>query len=111
MSVLWTTFAGGGGLRTHGGAYSPEFIATGLPSDEEITEMVYDAFDIDPLIPYDADLDVEADAGVVTLSGSVPNKRAKHSAGDDAWRVPGVTDVRNNITISPHRRVRTAPKE
>ncbi len=98
-------------MRTHGGGYSPEFIATGLPTDEEITEMVYDAFDIDPLIPYDADLDVEIDAGVVTLSGSVPNKRAKHSAGDDTWWVPGVTDVRNNITISPRRRVRTAPRE
>ncbi len=111
MSVLWTTFGGMGGLRTHGAAYSPEFIATGLPTDEEITEMVYDAFDIDPLIPYDADIDVDVDAGVVTLSGTVPNKHAKHAAGDDAWWIPGVTDLRNNITVSPRRRARTAPKE
>ena len=111
MSTLWTTFGGIGGLRTHGGTYSPEFMATGLPTDEEIAEMIYDTIDIDPLVPYDADIDVEVDAGIVTLTGTVPNKHAKHAVGDDAWWVPGVTDVRNNITVSERRRVKTAPRE
>lgn len=100
-----------GGLRTWGGTYSPQFISTGVPTDEEIEEMVYDAIDSDPLIPYDADIDVEVSAGEVTLSGAVPNKRIKHSAGDDTWWVPGVTDLHNNIEVTGRRRSRTAPAE
>ncbi|MBI4319426.1 MAG: BON domain-containing protein [Chloroflexi bacterium] len=100
-----------GGLRTWGGTYSPQYIATGLPTDEEITEMVYDAIDGDPLIPYDADIDVEVDAGAVTLSGAVPNKDMKHAAGDDVWWVPGVTDVENNLMVTGRRRAKGAPRE
>ncbi|MBI2883078.1 MAG: BON domain-containing protein [Chloroflexi bacterium] len=100
-----------GGLRTWGGTYSPQFAATGMPTDEEIEEMIYDAIDSDPLIPYDADIDVEVDTGVVTLVGTVPNKRVKHAAGDDSWWVPGVVDVRNQIQLSGRRRARTAPIE
>ncbi len=73
--------------------------------------MVYDAMDVDPLIPYDVDIEVNCDAGVVTLAGTVPNKPAKHAAGDDTWWVPGVVDVRNNIQIGGRRRARTAPHE
>jgi hypothetical protein len=100
-----------GGLRTWGGTYSPQFTATGLPTDEEIVEMVYDAIDDDPLIPYDADIDVKCDAGEVTLTGTVPNKRMKHAAGDDAWWVPGVVDVHNQINVSGRRRAKHAPSE
>jgi len=104
---LW----GLGGLRTWGGTYSPQFLSTGVPTDEEIEEMVYDAIDADPLIPYDADINVEVSAGEVTLSGTVPNKRIKHAAGDDVWWVPGVTDVHNELEVSGRRRARTAPRE
>ncbi len=100
-----------GGLRRWGGSYSPQYISTGLPTDEEITEMVYDALDSDPLVPYDADIEVSVDSGVVTLSGTVPNKRVKHSIGDDAWWVPGVVDVRNDVQVGGRRRARSAPKE
>ena len=100
-----------GGLRKWGGAYSPQYAATGLPTDEEITEMVYDAIDADPLIPYDADINVDVDTGSVTLSGTVPNKTIKHAAGDDSWWVPGVTDVKNNLTVSGRRRAKGAPSE
>ena len=61
--AAWAGFGGLGGLRRHGGTYSPQFVATGLPTDEEIAEMVYDAMDVDPLIPYDADINVEVDPG------------------------------------------------
>lgn len=100
-----------GGLRRWGGAYSPQYVATGLPTDEEIEEMVYDAIDADPLIPYDADINVEVDSGVVTLTGTVLNKTEKHAAGDDAWWVPGVVDVKNELKVTGRRRVKTAPPE
>ena len=95
-----------GGLRTWGGTYSPQYLSTGLPTDEEITEMVYDALDDDPLIPWDADIDVDVKAGEVTLTGTVPDKHIKHSAGDDVWWVPGVVDVHNNLTVSGRHRYR-----
>lgn len=108
----WTMPSWGlGGLRTWGGTYSPQFTATGLPTDEEITEMIYDALDDDPIVPYDAPIDIDVSAGVVTLSGTVPNKRVKHAAGDDAWWIPGVVDVRNDIEVGGRRRARTAPRE
>jgi len=106
-SAAW----GLGGLRTWGGTFSSQYTGTGLPTDEEITEMVFDAIDADPLVPYDADIDVVVDSGEVTLTGTVPNKRIKHAAGEDAWWVPGVTDVHNNLTIGGRRRSRSAPKE
>jgi hypothetical protein len=104
--AAWAGFGGLGGLRRHGGTYSPQFVATGLPTDEEITEMIYDAMDVDPLIPYDADINVEVDSGVVTLTGTVPNKRVKAAAGDDAWWVPGVVDVRNELQVTGRHRHR-----
>ncbi len=79
--------------------------------DHEIAEMIYDAMDVDPFIPYDADIDVTCDAGVVVLTGTMTNKRAKHASGDISWGVPGVTDVRNEIKVAGCRRTRTAPKE
>jgi hypothetical protein len=88
-----------GGLRRWGGTYSPQFMLTGLPTDEEIVEMVYDAIDNDPLIPYDADINVDADAGTVTLTGTVMTKQIKHAAGDDAWWIPGVDDVCNELGV------------
>lgn len=103
----WAGNRGLGGLRRSGGTYSPQYTATGLPTDEEITEMVYDTFDDDPLIPYDTDINVDVDAGVVTLSGTVLNKTMKHAAGDDAWWVPGVTDLVNNLRVVGRHRAKT----
>jgi len=105
-----TVYGGLGGLRRHGGTYTQQFLTTGLPTDQEITEMIYDQMDVDPLIPYDADINVDVDAGVVTLTGTVPDKAAKHAAGDDAWWVPGVDDVNNQITVSGRHRYRVRPR-
>ncbi|HEY8477426.1 MAG TPA: BON domain-containing protein, partial [Chloroflexota bacterium] len=49
---------------------------------------------------------VEVDSGVVTLTGTVPNKRVKAAAGDDAWWVPGVVDVRNELQVTGRHRYR-----
>ena|SRR5579884_2183330 len=92
-----------GGARRWGGTYSPQFIMSGLPTDEEIEEMVYDSIDSDPMIPYNANIEVESDAGTVTLRGTVASKAIKHAAGDDAWWIPGVNDVRNEIQVERRR--------
>jgi osmotically-inducible protein OsmY len=42
---------------------------------------------------------VHADAGVVTLTGTVPNRAAVDRAASAAKEVPGVAEVRNNLTI------------
>jgi hyperosmotically inducible protein len=46
---------------------------------------------------------VHADAGVVTLTGTVPNRAAVDRAASAARGVPGVTEVRNNLTIQSDR--------
>lgn len=88
---------------TWGGTYAPPAYFGTAPSDEEIANMIYDALDADPIIPYDSDINVDVTAGVVTLTGTVPSKRIKHAAGDDAWWVPGVIDINNQLTISGRR--------
>lgn len=99
-----------GGGRRWGGSYTPQFMVSGLPTDNEIVEMIYDAIDEDPLIPYDAPIDVNSDAGTVTLTGDVMSKEIKHAAGDDAWFIPGVIDVRNDLTVTGrHHEARQAP--
>ncbi|TAK37144.1 MAG: BON domain-containing protein [Chloroflexota bacterium] len=107
-SQPYTSGWGLGGLRTWGGTYTPQYLTTGLPTDEEITEMVYDTMDSDPLVPWDAEITVDVNAGEVTLSGTVPNKRIKHAAGDDAWWIPGVTDVHNQIQVAGRHRGQAA---
>jgi osmotically-inducible protein OsmY len=83
-----------------GGPWGMGYTAATLPTDEDITNMVLTNIDNDPLIPWDVNLNVRADAGEVFLEGTVPNKRIKHAAGDDAWWVPGVIDVHNMIKVA-----------
>jgi hypothetical protein len=103
MAQPWPgqTFAG---PQVFGGppAYPPTYYGN-LPTDEEIAEMIFDAIDADPLIPFDAKIDVTVDAGTVHLRGEVPSKRIKHAAGDDAWWIPGVDDVHNEIKVTPRK--------
>jgi len=95
-----------GYARGYGPAYGPTYYG-GLPTDAEIEEMIYDAIDSDPLIPFDADIDVAVEAGTVYLRGEVPSKRIKHAAGDDAWWIPGVVDVHNEIKVAQRRHARS----
>lgn len=86
------------------GYFGPGYFGAGAtPSDDEIKQMVYDSLDADPAIPFDSDIRVDVTGGIVTLTGTVPNKRIKHAAGDDAWWIPGVWDVNNNLEIVPRR--------
>jgi len=45
------------------------------------------------------DVNVVVDNGVVTLTGEVSSRRAKNAASDNAWKVPGVVNVTNNLSI------------
>jgi hypothetical protein len=90
-----------------GPGYGPN--VTTLPTDEDIENMVLNNIDNDPLVPFDADITATSDAGEVRLTGTVPSKRAKHAAGDDAFWVPGVTDVHNELKIQARPRGGGAP--
>jgi osmotically-inducible protein OsmY len=46
------------------------------------------------------DVNVAAEGGAVTLSGSVRSFGEKDQAGTAAWNAPGVNSVRNNINVS-----------
>jgi len=80
-------------------------------TDEQIRDMVHDSLDADPIIPYDADIGVDVHNSVVTLTGTVPNKRIKHAAGDDAWWIPPVVDVENDLEVARARRAGPAEQQ
>ena len=86
----------------------------GYPGDLEIEEAVYANLDADPAIPWDADIRVLVEGGEVLLWGTVPNKLVKHAAGEDAWWVPGVVDVRNELRVvrgsAPYRTAASASR-
>jgi hypothetical protein len=96
-------YSGAGYWPGYGPGYAPAYYG-GLPTDSEIEEMIYDSIDADLLIPFDANIDISVEAGTVYLKGEVASKRIKHAAGDDAWWIPGVIDVHNEIKIAGRKR-------
>lgn len=67
-------------------------------SEEEIRNAVNKAFLYDPRVP-SATVDVEVDAGTVTLRGAVDNLKARRAAARDARNVVGVWSVRNQLMV------------
>lgn len=60
--------------------------------------------DVESLLFYDSLVDslnvnVNVSNGVVTLSGTVSSSSEKRAAEDDAWAVPFVKDVQNDLQI------------
>jgi hypothetical protein len=107
-------FGGLGGLQPSGRTVSEQYLSSGLPSDTDMEEMIYDAIDVDPLIPADAQIDITCEAGTCTLSGEVSDKMVKHAAGQDAWWTTGVIDVVNNLQVTgkgPARSVKARMSE
>jgi hypothetical protein len=80
----------------------------GPTTDQEVEDFIYDALE---LLPGASEIDVRSEAGRVTLTGSVQNKRVKRDAGEIAWAIPVANDVQNNVTIASRRRARTAGRE
>jgi hypothetical protein len=100
LGLPFISVGGLGGLRPSGASYSEQFLSTGLPTDTDLEEMIYDAIDVDPLIPADCQIDVTCESGTCTLTGDVPDKMVKHAAGQDAWWTAGVVDVVNNLNVT-----------
>lgn len=70
-------------------------------TDEEIRSMVRANIDRDVRITTPEKIHVSVSGGVVTLTGTVPSYDQKEAASDDAWSVPGVIDVINDIVVVP----------
>jgi osmotically-inducible protein OsmY len=76
--------------------------------DDAIRDLVYATIDADPTILPDVDVDIDVNAGVVSIKGRVPGKRTKHAIGDAAWWIPSVVDVNNQLEVSARRERRAA---
>ena len=60
--------------------------------------------DVDTALFYDEavsslGIDVSVQSGVVTMSGTVNSELARRLAGEDAWKVGGVRDVKNDLLV------------
>lgn len=65
-------------------------------TDDDITDMVRIVLEKDPLVHADQ-FSIATAGGVVVLKGSVATKQEKQVAVQDAWYVPGVADVVDEI--------------
>lgn len=71
-----------------------------LKTSPEIKEAVKSALLYDPRV-LSFKIDVAVEKGIVTLSGTVDNLKAKRSAGQDARNTMSVIDVKNLIKVRP----------
>ncbi len=71
-----------------------------IRSDQEIQDDIYAALRRDVLVD-EINIMARVANGIVVLSGSVPTMAEKNAAESDAWLTPGVTDVINNIVVTP----------
>jgi osmotically-inducible protein OsmY len=69
-----------------------------LPSDREMKATLVRRLNENPYTD-DADIKVEVDHRVIVLGGAVRSPLAKRVAGDDAWDVPGVVYVSNQLVV------------
>jgi hypothetical protein len=97
---LYTTIYGRAPL---GGGINPALYSAGAPTsdqlgDREVESLVDEVLSMDPL-SCNADIQVQCQGHVITLTGTVASRLTKIAAGNDAWMVPGVRDVNNNIEI------------
>lgn len=85
------------------GSFSPNSYTTGFQmgdhlTDQDLEKQVEDVLGLDPLT-CNADIQVQCQDHVVTLTGTVAGRLVKIAAGNDCWIVPGVHDVNNSIQI------------
>jgi hyperosmotically inducible protein len=66
--------------------------------DEAITARVKEHFAKDAYLKK-ADIDVQTNAGVVSLTGEVRDIMTSAQASWTAWQVPGVKSVKNDLTV------------
>lgn len=70
--------------------------------DKTITQNIRNQLASDPVYKFN-EVDVKTFDGVVQLSGFVDTDAQKRIAGDVAQRVPGVTQVQNDIALIPNQ--------
>jgi len=75
---------------------------------EDLKADVEEALDLDPAITSDR-ITVDIDGGTVILRGTVDSEEEFESAEGDAQEVPGVTNVRNELSVGEWKGVRTGP--
>ena len=92
---------GGGGGDTsvgtggHRGRGPRNYSRSDQRISEDLCERLHDDDHVDA-----GDIEVQVEQGVVTLSGTVPERRMKHRAEDIAEACRGVQDVDNGIRVS-----------
>ena len=70
-----------------------------LPTDREMKSTLVHRLN-ENLYTQDAQIKVDVENRVVVLGGEVDTPMTKRVAGDDAWVVPGVVDVSNQLVVS-----------
>jgi osmotically-inducible protein OsmY len=69
-----------------------------VPSDREVRSTVVHRLRENPYTD-DCRIKVTVDDGMVGLQGRVHVPEAKEAAADDAWAVPGVFEVHNELVV------------
>jgi hypothetical protein len=69
-------------------------------TDAQVASEVTDKIKSDSNVP-DKQLNISANGGIVTLSGSVSSDAARNAASSDAGQVAGVKTVVNNLQVAP----------
>jgi osmotically-inducible protein OsmY len=68
-------------------------------TDTSLADAVVASIDSDPRIPDSLEIAVAADAGIVTLRGTVETFSQRRAAAEDAERVDGDYDVDNQLKV------------
>ncbi len=79
-------------------------------SREEIKKRIVDQLFWDSRVDA-SDIHVEVQDSKVTLFGTVPTAYARKSAESDAWAVPGVQMVQNNISVQIEQPLPASPQD
>lgn len=70
-----------------------------VPNDREMKRALVERLR-ENLYTQDAQIRVEVTDRVIVLDGEVETPIVKRVAGEDAWDVPGVVDVSNQMTVT-----------
>lgn len=71
---------------------------TGVPTDREVRSTVVHRLRENPYTQ-DSRIKVTVSDGVVELDGQVADPAARETAAEDAWVVPGVFEVHNELVV------------
>src|SRR4029077_8515627 len=69
-------------------------------TDAQVASDVQNKINVDSNIP-DKQLNINANNGIVTLTGTVSSAAARNAAASDAAQVEGVKTVVNNLEVAP----------